>query len=85
MALEGVAGACGQGGLPQAAKRAGSFMSSQKPATPISRNPLSFSPHQARALGSVKSGKAASPGHTGPRTTSPEGRRQKSPSLRPSS
>ncbi len=46
---------------------AGSFMSFQIPATPTSTyGPLSWSPHQARAEGLVKSGKTLSPGLRSP-------------------
>lgn len=85
LALEAMAYGFREGGLPPGGKEGGLVHVQPETPTPISKNPLSFSPHQARPLGSVKSGKAASPGQTGPRKTSPEGKAQNTFSLRPSS
>ena len=49
----------------------GSFMSFQKPDTPIPTKALYCSPHQSRAAGRLKSGKTASPGQTGPTKVEP--------------
>ncbi len=45
-------------------KTVGSFMSHQIPATPLSSSTASWSPHQVRVAGLVKSGKAHIPGQT---------------------
>src|ERR1700730_5439874 len=51
----------------------GSFISFQKPATPMPTKYLYCSPHQSLAFVSVKSGNTLGPGHTGPTKTLPSG------------
>ena len=58
-------------------------MSCQKPAKPCASRSSYSPPHQARAAGSVKSGKTASPGHTTPRTSRPRASRTKAPAAVP--
>ncbi len=71
-------------------KTAGSFMSFQIPATPMSVNILKRPPHHSRAFGLLKSGKTLGPGsfsacdgQTGPSYTEPSGFVTKTEPARP--